>query len=110
MKDYYVELTDIVREYVEYRYRIPALESTTAELPVHLQRTGIPQRETDRLLRILILADTVKFARARPLPDDHSRCMQDARAFLEATRPQPATPSVDAAANGQDKSKTPAPT
>jgi hypothetical protein len=93
VKPYYSELTDIVREYIERRFGEPALESTSAEILQRLQPHGLAPESMQALGAMLRLADTVKFAKARPLPDQHQKAMRDAVAFVEANRPLPtATP------------------
>ena len=87
IKEYYIELTDILREYVEYRYSLPALESTTAGLDIAIRQADVPQDEQDRLLAILRAADLVKFAKARPLPDQHRAAMTGAVEFINRTKP-----------------------
>jgi hypothetical protein len=101
---YYVELADILREYVEFRYNVPALESPTGETLQRLSAHDIPAPSAEALSHALRLADTVKFARANPLTDQHQRVFRDAEAFVEATKPQPVE---EAAPNTADQ--TPAP-
>lgn len=38
---------------------------------------------------ILAMADFVKFAKMRPMPDDNERVMRQAIDFVELTKPQP---------------------
>ena len=87
IKPYYSELTDIVREYIERRFGEPALESTTAEIMQRLQPHALSPESAQALGAMLRLADTIKFAKARPLPDQHQRALRDAVAFVEANRP-----------------------
>ncbi|MGQ0721781.1 MAG: hypothetical protein ACT4PE_09445 [Candidatus Eiseniibacteriota bacterium] len=62
----YVEVTEALRRYLEERYGVPALESTTADLGELLQRTPIRTENSVRILSLLREADLVKFAKARP--------------------------------------------
>ncbi len=93
IKPYYSELTDIVREYIERRFGEPALESTTAEIMQRLQPHALSPESTQTLGTLLRLADIVKFAKARPMPDQHRRALRDAVAFVEANRPLAAAPA-----------------
>ena len=86
VKEYYVELADILREYVEYRYSLPALESTTAGLGIAISQADVPEGEQGRLLSILRAADLVKFAKARPLLDQHRTVMTGAIEFINRTK------------------------
>ncbi len=66
MKAYYDDLTFITREYLENRYGIKALESTTGEILAALRRVNIPQEAAAILPGLLQTADMVKFAKANP--------------------------------------------
>ncbi|WP_420571003.1 hypothetical protein [Kordia sp.] len=71
-KDYYSELTNIVRQYIEEEVRIDALESTTAELirKIEAQKdAGYLDLKDDtikNLKNVLQTADLVKFAKSKP--------------------------------------------
>ena len=71
-KQYYTELTDIVRAYLEEEVHISALESTTAQLLEKLELlrdAGKLDLEEDTLTqfrKILETADLVKFAKSKP--------------------------------------------
>ncbi|WP_445383747.1 hypothetical protein [Robiginitalea sp. IMCC43444] len=71
-KQYYTELTDIVRSYLEEEVHVSALESTTSELILKLELlkdAGQLRLEPDTLnqfRKILETADLVKFAKSKP--------------------------------------------
>lgn len=71
-KQYYTELTNIVRAYLEEEVHISALESTTDQLieKLHLLRESgglaIEQETISQFKAILKTADLVKFARSKP--------------------------------------------
>lgn len=73
VKEYYSELTDIARNYIEEAIDVPAMESTTSELIVALQAASIKKKMTitpetvSNLERVLRQADLVKFAKSKPL-------------------------------------------
>lgn len=77
IKQYYVELTDIVRTYIERELNIPALESTTDELLESItdfnsssNALNIPKETIDKLDKLLKEADLVKFAKFKPLVNE----------------------------------------
>lgn len=76
VKQYYVELTDIVRTYIERELKIPALESTTDELMETIgdfntsSQLNIPKETIDKLNSLLKDADLVKFAKFKPLANN----------------------------------------
>ena len=73
IKEYYSELTDIARNYIEEAIEIPAMESTTSELIVGLRAASIKknmivsQEIIENLERVLKQDDLVKFAKSKPL-------------------------------------------
>jgi flagellar basal body-associated protein FliL len=73
VKDYYSQLTDIARTYIEEAIHVPAMESTTSELieamraAVLKKRMNLSQETFEELEKILRTADMVKFAKSRPL-------------------------------------------
>lgn len=87
VKQYQTELTFIIREYLESRFHIPALESTTDEIVQNLRKTDIEERWRDRLQELFVNADLVKFAKAQPPMTIHEQGMKEAVAFVEATKP-----------------------
>lgn len=94
IKQYYVELTDIVRTYIERELNIPALESTTDELVETMtdfntsSSLNIPEETIDRLNSFLSDADLVKFAKFKPLINEIELHRQDARKVLDDLKPK----------------------
>lgn len=73
IKEYYSELTDIARNYIEEAIEIPAMECTTAELILALRsasvkkKMSLSQETLENLEKVLKQADLVKFAKSKPL-------------------------------------------
>jgi hypothetical protein len=73
IKEYYSELTDIARNYIEEAIHIPAMESTTSELIQAIKAASTQKKMTltpetvENLERVLRQADLVKFAKSKPL-------------------------------------------
>jgi len=73
IKEYYSELTDIARNYIEEAIEIPAMESTTSELIKALRAASVKKKMTlsqetiENLERVLRQADLVKFAKSKPM-------------------------------------------
>ena len=86
VKDYYTELTDIVRVYIEDRFGVQAIEMTTDEILKGMKSTDTDKKSIDNLARTLILADLVKFAKEKPLPLDNDNCMINTIDFVKETR------------------------
>ncbi|MEZ6087655.1 MAG: hypothetical protein R3C05_06450 [Pirellulaceae bacterium] len=84
---FYVDLSNIVRRYLEDRFELRAPELTTEEFLNSLQESPDMSREHQLLLReFLRHADLVKFARALPSEADVQRSIDAASQFLEETR------------------------
>ena len=76
-KDFYVELTMVVRRYIQRKYGISAPHMTTEEF----LRAAKP---TDELRRFLESADMVKFAGVEETPDMADDATESARGYLSS--------------------------
>lgn len=85
VKQYYTNLSDILRQYIEARYQKPAMEQTTDEILQSLDQE-ISTNELQTLKNTLSLADMVKFAKATPTPEQHIAAMQNAEQFVDKTK------------------------
>jgi hypothetical protein len=86
IKEYQSELTYILREYLENRYQIKALESTTQEIVSDLQVHQLETGDIQMLKDLLQIADLVKFAKAKPDVNIHERFFQQAVDFVKSTQ------------------------
>lgn len=86
IKAYQSELSRIIREYLEGRYGIRALENTTSEIVRSIKDTSFDQDDQSKLSRILQISDLVKFAKAKPTDNIHEEFMDDAIAFVQKTK------------------------
>lgn len=84
IKEYHSQLTYILRTYLERRYQIKALESTSDQ--VINQLTGIDHIDRDGLSQLLQTADLVKFAKAEPPASFHQEALGAIRRFVQDTR------------------------
>lgn len=87
-KQYYSEVTEALRTYIEERYDIPAMEQTSDETieSFRLRKELINEKLFMNLSRILTTADLVKFAKYKTLPDDDSMTLVDAFFFVNETK------------------------
>lgn len=86
-KQYYIELTDILRDYIAKRYLVQTHEQTTDEILTSLRNKDLIQEARAKLKEILVLADLVKFAKEKPLPAENELSMDKAINFVELTKP-----------------------
>jgi hypothetical protein len=86
IKEYHSQLADILRLYIERRFRVAALELTSDEVlgspPIKLLSNDV----RELLKEILTRADLVKFAKFQPLPEEHEKSLSLAIAFVESAR------------------------
>jgi hypothetical protein len=94
---YYVELSGIVRHYLEDRFHLRAPEMTTEEFLATLARdTRLVPAHRRLLGEFLSQADLVKFARHLPTLRDAEAAYEAARRFVDDTRPAPTPESSEA--------------
>lgn len=86
------QLTFILREYLEDRFEIRALESTSDEIIFALKNADIDPQVTDELRNILQTADLVKFAKSEPPVEVHDQAFQNITGFIRATAARPGAP------------------
>jgi hypothetical protein len=89
-----VELTDIVRTFIEREMNIPALESTTDELLETItdfnasSKLNIPEGTIVKLQGLLQEADLVKFAKSKPLIDEIETHRSSAEVIIDNLHPK----------------------
>jgi hypothetical protein len=87
VKQYYSRLTEILRQYLENRYRVFSLEMTTSETLDALIKSGFKKNELYSVLKtILNGADLVKFAKYKPEPSENELHFENSWKFVESTK------------------------
>ena len=81
-KDFYVELTMVVRRYVQRKYGIKAPHLTTEEFLMEFREEGRGKRE--ELRKFLESADMVKFAGVEATPEMADEATDSARGYLKS--------------------------
>lgn len=85
-KKYYTGLTEILRRYLENRFRVYSLELTTAETLEALVKTGFKKDASyNQVKSVLNSADLVKFAKYKPEPEENELHYQTAWDFVLST-------------------------
>lgn len=78
-KQFHVEVSDILRLYIEGKFRIQALESTTSELITEFrQKRLIEENYISLLRRFLEVCDLVKFAKYIPSNEECNEVLNEA--------------------------------
>ncbi|NND33054.1 MAG: hypothetical protein HKN76_10720 [Saprospiraceae bacterium] len=86
IKAYQSELTHIIRAYIEARFAVPALESTTSEILDFSEVKVLGDDLNASLSEILNMADLIKFAKAEPEISIHDDFMKKAELFILSTK------------------------
>jgi hypothetical protein len=85
VKQYHSRITDILRYYIESRFRIPAMEQTSDEIMYSFKAIVIDTESKSRLRQLLLLSDLVKFAKEEPLPQANELSLENAILFVNGT-------------------------
>ncbi len=85
-KEYYTELTDILRGYIDRRFGIDAPEMISEDIISAVHLATDTRSATDGLAQILRLADMVKFAKYVPFADENDLSLVNAYLFVNQTK------------------------
>lgn len=85
-REYFTQLTKILRVYLDRRFGINAMEMTSREIMDRLSENQFKDQRA-YVRQILNVADFVKFAKVRPLPADNIQAYDNAVKFVEETKP-----------------------
>lgn len=96
-KEYFTRLTDILRNYIDRRFEINAMEMTSSQIIDVLRKNEETMPVNEQLSKILEMADFVKFAKMRPLPEDNEVAYQRALNFVNETKPVEVVPEEESA-------------
>jgi len=84
-KEYYTQLTDTLRTYIEKRFGFKALEMTTDEIIDRLE--SVHDADAIRELKMLLqMADLVKFAKFIPMMNENDANLMNAVNFINDTK------------------------
>lgn len=87
IKAYYIELSDIVRHYLENRFNLRAPEMTTEEFLIKVKEDSNLSLEHKDLLRdFLTNCDLVKFAKYQPAETEADLALASARRLVDQTK------------------------
>ena len=98
LKDFYVEITFIVRRYIERAYGLRAPNQTTDEFLAAARSNPVFSPDVlSRLAEFLRSADMIKFARAETSAERANEAVQSIRAYISAdaaARPKDGSPAA----------------
>jgi len=95
IKQFYVELSEIVRRYLEGRYFITAMEMTTTEVLDNMASASVSSEDVELVKSFLETCDLVKFAKYVPTAEENEATVKSAFELVERTKIVIETPATD---------------
>jgi hypothetical protein len=84
-KEYHVQVTGVLREYLDNRFGLNALEMTSSEILNGIE-DNLNSEDYSKLKEMLEIADAVKFAKAVPLQNENDLSLKNAFEIVENTK------------------------
>jgi len=88
VKEHYSLVSDCIREYIENRYDISALEQTTNEINYAMRKGSLSISHISAFIQLLSESDLVKFAKHKPDQTDIINLIGQARTVVDLTTPE----------------------
>ena len=85
-KQIFTRMSEILRQYLENRYFLKALEETTSEIRHSLEELDMGEDVRLQIMGVLEFSDLVKFAKFIPTEDDVSSKIDSLENFIHATK------------------------
>ena len=88
-KEFYTNLVDSLREYLEFQFQIPALESTSSELLIRIKvfsdnrKYKIEKKNFKDLEKLFSKSDLIKFAKSLPSKNEVSIDIETISSFIK---------------------------
>lgn len=86
IKEYYIEISEIIRQYIGGRYFVIAMEMTTTEVLQGLKKEDIAENHLNMFESFLNRCDLVKFAKHIPTNQEHEETFQQAIDLVTQTQ------------------------
>lgn len=102
-REYYTDLTEILRKYLYGRFGINAMEMTSREILAAISRKKDISDYRMPLRQVVDMADFVKFAKVKPLPEDCVKSFDNVQKFVEDTKPVPVVEDEPSSQNAVNK-------
>ena len=88
-REFHIGLADLLRRYLELRYRVPAMERTTEEIELELGRALLPGDAIALTGAVLRRCDRVKFAKHEPVSGEVRDTVELTQRLVDLTAPAP---------------------
>lgn len=89
VKEYFLQLSQILKFFFERRFAIAAAESTTSEILESFHGKRLPKTLEEKIRQILDAADLAKFAKWAPSQTEITQLSQLSKQVIEEARPKP---------------------
>ena len=86
LKQYHSEISEIIRTYLEDRFRVLALELPTFDILISLTKKGLAKEDLQTLTTILQRADLAKYAKSKPTDLENEQSMELSLVFVNNTK------------------------
>ena len=103
VKEYHIQVSEVLRTYVETRFHVPSLEMTTREVVDGLRAVGAPGELIDGFRHFLDQCDMVKFAKVRPTLEASREVLDLGRDVVSGSVLDPSRPSPDSGGLSADQ-------
>jgi len=102
-KEFHTQVTDVLRNYIEGRFGINAMEMTSDEILSYLSENKEAEAVFNNLKQILKSADLVKFAKMKYLPNENEQSITNSYSFINETKVDSCQSSADSQQSTNDK-------
>ena len=104
-KEFYTQLTDVLRRYIHERYGVNSLEMTSEEI-LHIIRNKVEEDSVYvNLQQVLTIADLVKFAKHKPFIDENDLSLMNAYFFINQTKEDDPLPDTSSEKKKEEADK-----
>ena len=101
VKQFYIELAEILRRYLTARFEVETFERTTSEILEALRAVRLPVRALAATADFFAACDMVKFAKYLPAPDETRATVERSYALIDETKArETAAPAAEGALAG----------
>jgi hypothetical protein len=82
-KEYYTEVTNVIRKFIEHKFEIATFEKTSFELLESLKLSSINKSDYQQLSSLFGLSDMIKFAKSLPSPQENIQAIEIAKKLIK---------------------------
>lgn len=102
-KEFYTQLVDVLRRYINERYGVNSLEMTSDEILNIIKTKSEEDSVFENLKQVLTVADLVKFAKYIPLIDENDLSLMNSYFFVNQTKEPEPLPDEESVENVDSK-------